>query len=446
MNNQNLLKGNVYKGLIKFAIPFMLANLLQVLYGAADLLVVGQFAATADASATSIGSQIMAMLTQLVLGFATGTTILLGQYFGAKKEKDMAKTVGTTVGLFAGIAVLITTLLIIFKDKIIVIMNTPTEAMEAASHYLVICSIGTIFIVGYNVVSGILRGLGDSKTPLLFVGIASVINISLDIILVKYVHLGAAGAAIATVTAQASSLAFSILYLKKRGLGFAFSIEDLKPRRVYAKRILKIGAPVGLQNALVGISFLLITLVINKMGLVASVAIGVVEKLIEFLMLPSIAFGAAVAAMSAQNFGANQLDRAKKCMVGGIATSLIFGIVVVIVCQFQGETLASIFTKDSEVAKAAAMYLKTYSLDCIMVAFVFNLNGYFNGIGHSMFSMAHSLVTTFAIRIPATIFLSGVANVTLLTMGIASPLSTLGSLFLCVIYLIWMEKNKKMVL
>lgn len=443
MNQQTLLKGNVYKVLIKFAVPFMLANLLQVLYGAADLFVVGQFATTADASATSIGSQIMAMLTQMILGLTTGTTILLGQYFGGKKEKDMAKTVGTTIGLFIVLAIIISILLLWNKDSIIYVMNTPKQAIKPAGEYLVICSLGTVFIVAYNVVSGILRGLGDSKTPLLFVGIASVINIVLDIILVKYVHLGASGAAIATVTAQASSVIFSVLYIKKKGLGFSFGKNDLKFRVEFAKRILKTGAPIGLQNALVGISFLLITLVINKMGLVASVSVGVVEKLIEFLMLPSMAFGAAVAAMSAQNFGANELKRAKKCMFGGMIPSLLFSIVTVIVCQFWGETLTGIFTKNPDVIHEAAQYLRSYSFDCIMVAFVFNINGYFNGIGHSIFSMLHSMITTFGIRIPVTILLSKIANVTLFTMGIASPLSTLGSLLLCIAYFIWLERGKR---
>lgn len=440
MDNK-LTQGNVYKTLAGFAVPFLLANLLQVLYGAADMLVVGQFAQTADVSAVSIGSQIMMMLTHVVLGLSTGATVLLGQFCGAKRERDMAKTVGASVWLFAGIAVILTAGLLVFRDWIIAVMNTPPEAVGAAKSYLLICSLGMIFIVGYNIVSGILRGMGDSKTPLLFVAVACIINIAVDIVLVGGVHLGAAGAAAATVLAQAVSFLFALLFLRHKGLGFQFRRQDVRFSADFISKIFTTGAPLALQNALVGISFLLITLVINKMGLVASAAVGVVEKLIEFLMLPSAAFSAAVAAMAAQNFGAQKFDRAKKCMYAAVVFCFIFGVLVALFCQFRGELLTAVFTKEGAVITAAAQYLQTYALDCVLVAFIFNMNGYFNGAGYAAFSMTHSLIAAFAIRIPATLIFSRMPDVTLKLLGCAAPLSSLGSVFFCVGFLFWLSRR-----
>ena len=314
--NDELLNGSVFKSLMLFAIPFMLSNLLQVLYGAADLFVVGHFATTSDVSAVSIGSQTMAMLTNLILGFTTGITVLLGQFFGAKKEKELAATVGSSVVLFTMIAVTISIILFLTNHQIVGLMHTPNDAISATRSYLYICSLGTVFIVGYNAVSAILRGLGDSKTPLLFVAIACVINVIVDFILVDGYQMGAAGAAIATVLAQAGAFIFSLIYLKYKGLGFKFNRQDI------SFNLPKVGLPIGLQSALVGISFLLITVIVNGMGLVASASVGVVEKLIEFLMLPAIALGNAVATMTAQNFGAEQYSRAYKSMRYGIAFCL----------------------------------------------------------------------------------------------------------------------------
>ena len=441
MEGQSLTQGNVYKVLVRFAIPFMLANVLQILYGATDLFVVGHFATTADVSAVSIGSQIMHTITQFVLGLTTGVTVLLGQYSGGRREGEMAKTVGTSVLLFSLAALLITLPLLALRESIVAVMNTPLKAVDATLQYLTVCLSGTVFIVGYNVISGILRGMGDSKTPLLFVAVACFINVTLDFILVKYVHLGALGAAIATVAAQAGSLFFALFYLWRKGLGFAFSRKDVRLHRVHVEKILKIGAPIALQNCLIGISFLIITKVVNQMGLTASAGVGVVEKLIEFLMVPAIALGAAVAAMSAQNFGAGEFARAKKCLHGGIAISLTFAVFISIFCWFQGILLTGLFTTDPEVAQAAALYLKTYSLDCLMVSFVFNINGYLSGCNHSLFSMIHSLLSTFAIRIPATIFLGQIEGVTLTVMGCASPLSTLFSVVLCIFYLSWLNRQ-----
>ena len=288
-----------------FALPYMFSNLLQVFYGSADLFVVGQFGHTFDVSGVSIGSQAMALITNLVLGLTTGVTVLLGQYLGSKSYRDLSKTIGGAIVLFLIIALGLTFVMLSFNNEITLLMNTPKEAIEATKSYLSICSAGIIFIVGYNVVSSILRGLGDSKTPLLFVFIACMINIVVDFVLVGYFHMGAKGAAIATVSAQGFSFLFALVYLCKNGIGYSFYKEDICFSK-YIQKIMQIGFPLGLQSVLVNISFLIITIIANQMGLIASASLGVVEKLMGFLMLPAIALGSALASLIALNVGAKQ--------------------------------------------------------------------------------------------------------------------------------------------
>lgn len=288
-----------------FALPYMFSNLLQVFYGSADLFVVGQFGHTFDVSGVSIGSQAMSLITNLVLGLTTGVTVLLGQYLGSKSYRDLSKTIGGAIVLFLIIALGLTFVMLSFNNEITLLMNTPKEAIEATKSYLSICSAGIIFIVGYNVVSSILRGLGDSKTPLLFVFIACMINIVVDFVLVGYFHMGAKGAAIATVSAQGFSFFFALVYLCKKGIGYSFYKEDICFSK-YIQKIMQIGFPLGLQSVLVNISFLIITIIVNQMGLIASASLGVVEKLMGFLMLPAIALGSALASLIALNVGEKQ--------------------------------------------------------------------------------------------------------------------------------------------
>lgn len=320
-----------------------------------------------------------------------------------------------------------------FNNEITLLMNTPKEAIEATKSYLSICSAGIIFIVGYNVVSSILRGLGDSKTPLLFVFIACIINIIVDFVLVGYFHMGAKGAAIATVSAQGFSFLFALVYLCKKGIGYSFYKEDICFSK-YIQKIMQIGFPLGLQSVLVNISFLIITIIVNQMGLIASASLGVVEKLMGFLMLPAMALGSALASLIAINVGAKQYKRAKQTLKYAIMISLAFAIVVTTLCEIDGTILTRIFTNNQDVIKNGALYLKTYSIDCLLTSFLFCINGYLNGYERTVFTMVHSLVATFIGRIPLTLLFSKIPNVTLFHMGIAAPLSTMISLVMIFIY------------
>lgn len=436
MKQSNLLTdGRIFSKLLRFAIPFLIASLLQALYGATDLFVVGNFSDSTGVSAVAIGSQVMQTITGIVLGITTGGTVLIAQYTGAKKDKDIAQTIGTMICTFGVIAVVLTAIMVLLTDNITNLLNTPTEAIKYTQQYIFICSCGIPFIFGYNAVSGILRGMGDSKTPLIFIAIACVINIGVDFILVGVLNMGAPGAAIATILAQAISLLLSVLFLKKRGFTFEFNHSYIRLDYIKAISLFRLGLPIALQDGLINISFLVITSVINTMGLTASASLGVVEKIIVFTMLPTIAFASAIAAMTAQNMGAGKPDRAKKCLYAGIGYSLIFGIGFYVYLQLSPSSVTALFSNDAAVIQMASLYLKSYSIDCILVCFVFCMNSFLVGCSHSMFPMIHSLMATFIVRIPIAFYLSKISNITLYEIGFASPLATFVSMVMCILYI-----------
>ena len=436
MEQKNLLiEGSIFKNLMRFSFPFLLASLLQALYGAADLFVVGQYADSAAVSAVAIGSQVMQTITGVILGITTGGTILIGQYLGAKREKDMAKTVGTIICVFGLFSIVLTIFMTLFTNPIATIMHTPVESLKYTQQYIFICSCGIPFIIGYNAVSGILRGMGDSKTPLYFIAIACVIHIAVAIISVDLFKMGAIGAAIATVGAQGISFILAVLFLWKKGFPFEFGKKYIWLFPKKAKIIFHLGLPIALQDGLINISFLLITTIINTMGLTASAAVGVVEKVIVFAMLPPTAFASAIAVMTAQNMGAGKIERAQKSLYGGIACSLVIGIAFWIYSQISPESITSLFSNDKEVIYTAAMYLRSYSIDCILVCFIFCMNSFFSGCGHPVFPMVHSLIATFLIRIPVSFALSRMKGITLFEVGFGAPLATFVSLIMCIIYM-----------
>ncbi len=435
MKELDLTQGSVPKVLLQFALPFLIANVLQALYGGADLFVVGQYDDAASVAGVAIGSQVMQTITGIILGLTTGTTILIAMNTGAKDDRKVAATIGTSVYFFAVVGVVLTLIMVGLHEHIARLMHTPPEAMADTLHYILICSVGIPFIMGYNVVCGILRGLGDSKSPLYFVGIACVINIGVDFLLVGGLGMRAAGAATATVLSQGISFLAALWFLHRRGFHFSFGWKDIRLDKLLSKRIVTLGAPIALQDALINISFLLITVIVNQMGVIASASLGVVEKLIVFAMLPPTAIAAAVATMTAQNYGAGLVPRMRLCLRSGIGMALVFGVSVCVYAQFLPETLTGIFTNDPAVVTMAADYLRGYSIDCIMVSFVFCINSYFSGQGNSWFPMIHSMIATFLFRIPLSYLAGQLDQTDLVLMGYAPPLSTLVSLLICLWYL-----------
>ena len=432
--HQNFTEGKIFLPLIRFALPVFLALLLQAMYGAVDLLVVGQFGgelADVYVSAVSTGSQLMHSVTIVVSGLAMGLTVLVGQKIGAGEEQEAGRIIGSGIWLFSLIAILLTALLIPCAPFLAGMMQAPPEALSATISYIVICSAGSVFIIAYNLLGSIFRGIGDSKVPLLAVAIACVLNIIGDLILVAVFDLGAAGAALATVFAQAISVLLSLLIIRRRPLPFSFSKKDIRPAGSHNREILRLGTPIALQDLLVSASFLVITAIVNHLGLIASASVGVAEKVCAFLMLVASAYMQAMSAFVAQNMGAGRPDRARKALWYGIVSSLAAGLLIGWFTFFHGDLLAAIFAKNPEIIAHAWDYLKAYAVDCVLTAFLFCFIGYFNGCGKTTFVMAQGIIGAFGVRLPVSYLMSRRVPVSLFHIGLATPASTLVQIVLC---------------
>ena len=437
----NFTEGKIFSPLLRFTIPILMALFLQTMYGAVDLLVVGQFGNAADVSAVSTGSQIMTALTSMITGLTMGITILIGQKLGEGKRKDAGNVVGSGISIFSIIAIIVTIVVVTFSSSITTIMNVPSEAFDSTVSYLKICAMGAVFIVSYNVIGGVFRGLGDSKTPLITVAIACVVNIVGDLIFVGIFKMAATGAAYATVLAQAISVILSLILIKRRGLPFHFSRESIKFHKGLTSQIIKFGAPIALQDVLVNLSFLVIVMIGNSMGVIASAGMGVAQKLVGFIMLIPLSFSQAVSAFVAQNYGAKKYDRAKKVLLYSVSASLCCGIVMFYVTFLHGNLLAQIFTKDEAVILASWDYLKSYGIDCLFTAIMFCMVGYFNGCGKTTFVMIQGIVGAFCVRIPVSYLMSKMEPVSLFKVGLATPTSTFVQIILCVSFFIYLSKK-----
>ncbi len=441
--NNSFTQGKILKPLILFAIPVLFALFLQAMYGAVDLLIVGKFATSADVSAVSTGSQIMMTLTNLVSSFAMGTTILLGQQLGSGKRKEGGRTVGTAIVMFMIIAVIASILLVIFASQVSAVMNAPQEAFDKTVSYVRICGGGMIVIVTYNLIGCIFRGLGDSRTPLLTVAIACVCNIAGDLLFCAVMGMGTSGAAIATVLAQVISVIVSFGIIRKKELPFEIEKSDIRIHMPSMKKMAGLGAPIALQDLLVSISFLIILAIVNSMGVTASAGVGVAEKVCAFIMLISSAFMQSISAFVAQNYGAGKMERAKKALAGGIAVSFVIGVGMFFLSFFHGDAMAGIFSSDAEVIAAAADYLKAYAIDCMLTAVFFCFIGFYNGIGMTRFVMIQGIIGAFGVRVPVSYFMSRIPDTSLFKIGLATPMSSLVQLVLCLgCYMVIMKKLK----
>lgn len=427
--------------LLLFAVPVLLALFLQAMYGAVDLLIVGKFASSADVSAVSTGSQIMTTLTNLVSSFAMGTTILLGQQIGSGKKEEGGRTVGTAILLFAGIAVIMSVILVVFAPQVSSLMNAPEEAFQKTVNYIRICG-GMLVIVAYNLIGCIFRGLGDSRTPLITVAIACVFNVAGDLLLCAVFGMGTAGTAIATVFAQIVSVIVSFILISKKDLPFTIKKENIRIHKTYLRKMTAFGAPIALQDLLVSISFLIILAIVNDMGVIASAGVGVAEKVCAFIMLISSAYMQSMSAFVAQNYGAGRLTRTRKALHYGIAVSFTVGIVMFAITFFHGDILAGIFSSDPEVIAAAADYLKAYAIDCLFTAIFFCYTGFYNGIGRTRFVMIQGILGAFCVRVPVSYIMSIQPNISLFHIGLATPISSILQLILCVGFMLWLQKNR----
>lgn len=437
----NFTEGKILSPLLKFIIPILAALFLQTMYGAVDLLIVGRFGNAADVSAVSTGSQIMQVITLAITGLTMGITILIGQKLGEGRRKEAGNVVGSGISIFAVISVITTILFVAFAPSVAKSMQTPAEAFDSTVTYLRICCAGLVFIIAYNVIGGVFRGLGDSKTPLMTVLIACIVNIVADLIFVGVFKMAATGAALATVLAQTVSVVLSLIIITRRGLPFEFDLKSIKFHKGLTSQILKFGAPIALQDLLVQVSFLVILMIGNSMGVTQSAGMGIAEKLVGFIMLMPSAFSQAVSAFVAQNFGARKYDRAKKALLCAVATSLVCGVFMFYLSFFHGNLLSGIFSTDEAVIMASWDYLKAYGIDCLFTAILFCMVGFFNGCGRTTFVMIQGIVGAFLVRIPVSLLMSKIEPVSLFNVGLATPTSTVVQIILCIGYLIFLSKT-----
>lgn len=440
---KNFTEGKILLPLLGFAVPVLFALLLQSMYGAVDLLIVGQYAATKDVSAVATGNQIMSSVTTVITGLSMGVTVLLGQKIGEEKPKEAGRVIGSGIWLFALMTVVLTALLVALTEPLCRLMQAPEDAFEQTVSYVRICSAGTLFIIAFNVLGSVFRGMGDSQMPLITVAIACVVNIVSDLLLVAVVPWGAAGAALATVFAQAISVLLSLAIISHRKLPFVFSKKDIRFDRPSVVGIVRIGAPMALQDMLVSISFLVLLAIVNSLGLIQSAGVGVAEKLCGFIMLVPSAYMQAISAFVAQNVGAGKPQRALRALLYGIATSFAVSLLIAHFAFFHGDLLAGLFARDADVIAAAADYLRAYALDCLLTSFLFCFIGYFSGMGKTVFVMVQGLVGAFLVRIPVSFCVSRIAGVSLFCIGLATPASTLVQILLCGLYMALCVRPKR---
>ena len=431
--------GGIAGPLVRFALPVLAALFLQAMYGAVDLLVVGQFADKADVSAVATGAHIMMTLTNLVASLSMGATVLLGQQIGEGKAKQGGATIGACIVLFGSIGLALTALTVPGAGLLASVMQAP--AMELTTTYIRICGMGMLVIISYNLIGSVFRGIGDSVTPLITVAIACVCNIAGDLLLVAVLHMGTAGAAVATVAAQAVSVVISLLLVRRKSLPFRLSREQIRFDRPLVSRVIQIGLPIAMSDLLVSISFLVIQAIVNSLGVVASAGVGVAEKVCAFIMLVPSAFSQAMSAFVAQNAGAGKYNRAVRSLYVGVGLSLIAGAVMSWLSIFHGQLLGGIFSNDHEVIVASADYLKAYGIDCLLTPIFFCAIGFFNGLGKTRFVMVQGIVSAFCVRVPVSWLMSRRIPVSLFHIGLATPCSSALQIVLSTWYLLALKRQ-----
>lgn len=445
MNDKNdLTTGSVGKTVILFALPYLLSCFMQTFYGMVDLFVVGLYNGSETTTAVSIGSQVTHMLTVIIVGLAMGATVKIGQSVGAKDEQTAKKAIGTTVVFFIFFAIAITVILTLLTRPIAGVMMTPYEAFEETAMYLLICFAGIPFIVAYNVISSIFRGMGDSKRPMYFVAVACVTNIVLDFLFIGTFRLGAAGAALGTVCGQAVSVFAALFVMIKKDIGLHITKSDFRIHKNILSDVIKVGVPIALQDGLIQVAFIVITVIANSRGLIVATSVGIVEKLIGFMFLVPSAFLSAISAITAQNLGAGKKSRAKQALRYGLFITVAWGIICVIYNQLLPQTLVGLFTKDSAVVAAGCDYLRAYAFDCLFAAVHFCFSGYFCGSGRSGISFLHNIISIIAVRIPGAYLASVWFPDSLYPMGAAAPLGSVLSALICIgFYVYYNYKDTK---
>lgn len=441
---KNLTTGSVLKTIIYFALPYLLSYFLQTLYGMADLYITGQFNGVDSITAVSNGSQVMHMLTVIIVGLAMGTTVIIGKAIGGNKLDSAGRAIGNTITLFMGIAIVMTIVFLIAAKLIVQLIGVPQEAVAGTVRYLIICFIGIPFITAYNIISSIFRGLGDSKSPMYFIGISCVTNITLDYVFIGLCDLGPSGAALGTVISQTFSVIVAFISIRKRKTGIKLVKEDFIPDRKVLGEILKVGIPVAVQDGCIQVAFIIITVIANHRGLDDAAAVGIVEKMISAIFIIPSSMLATVSALSAQNIGAGKYDRAAKTLKYATMITSVYGVFMAVIMQVLAAPLLALFTKDAAVVVLGTQYMKGYIIDSIFAGVHFCFSGYFAAYGKSYIGFMHNIISITFVRVPGSYLASKLFGDTLFPMGLAAPAGSLLSVIICVCAYIHLKRSGKL--
>ena len=446
---RNLTTGSVLGNVIYFSLPYLLSYFLQTLYGMADLFIIGQFEGVASTTAVSIGSQVMHMLTVMIVGLAMGSTVSIGQAIGGNDKRKASLDIGNTVTLFMMLSIALTIILLILADSIVSVMSTPEEAVAGTLDYLTVCFIGIPFITAYNIISSIFRGMGDSRSPMYFIAVACVSNIILDYIFMGALHMGPVGAALGTTLSQAVSVVIALIVIRRKNSGIKLEKSDFRPNGIVMKDILGIGVPIALQDGFIQVSFILITIIANRRGLNDAAAVGIVEKIISFLFLIPSSMLSTVSALGAQNIGAHKNERARQTLYYAALIASLFGLAVSIIMQFAADSVVSLFTDASDpegamVIQLGGQYMRGYVWDTLFAGIHFSFSGYFCAKGKSLLSFLHNIIAIVLVRIPGAYMASLMFPDTLFPMGLATTAGSFLSVIICVIaFMILLRKERR---
>ncbi len=451
MAGKDLTQGSIWGNIMTFSLPYVLAYFLQILYGLADLFVIGRYCGVDSTTAVSNGAQVMYLITCVVIGLAMGTTVCTAHAVGAKDRKRASLIIGNTATLFLSLSVVMGVILLLCRGSIVRLIGTPPEAMQGTNDYLTVCFIGIPFIMSYNIISSIFRGLGDSKSPMYFVAVACVVNILLDFFFIGYMGWGPMGAALGTTLSQMSSVVFALIAIRRhrgeeglapgeRGV-LDLVRSDFKPDRSTMMNILKVGFPIAMQDGFVQVGFLLITVIANARGVYDAAAVGIVEKFIGLVFIVPSAMLSTVSAIASQNIGARRVDRAKQAMKYAMAITATYGMVVATILQFVPHLAVRIFTDDAQVVAMGGVYLRGYAWDCVLAGIHFCFSGFFTACGYSIISFAHNLLSIVVARVPGVYLASEMFPHTLYPMGLATCSGSLLSCLICVVAYRWVVKK-----
>lgn len=420
-DKNNLTHGSIIKTLIRFSLPLLFANIIQALYGAVDLMVIGKYCSASSVAAVSTGTQVTQIITSIITGMTLGGTILVGKYIGMERPEDAKKSIGTTLSIFAIFSLILTFIMIVSSGTILSLLHTPAEAYALAHRYVLICCSGIFFICGYNAISSILRGYGDSVRPMMFVAIACVMNIILDIVLVKYFHMDVAGTALATILSQGFSMLFSIIYLNRHNFLFTFRLGNLRIEKEKALELARLSIPISLQECMVRLSFLYLTAVVNTLGIYAASAVGVASKYDVFAMLPATSIASALSAITAQNLGAGKPERIRKSVAAGLGIALAMSACFFAWAQISPASMIKIFADDPKIIEAGIPFFRTCSYDYLAVTFVFCLNGFLNGYSKTIFTMISCCSGALLLRMPLLYIVQHYFPDSLAVLGCVAP-------------------------